>query len=98
MIDGKPLARASVRQFSDVTTTGRGLRLVQLLGESWGVEQTPTTKTVWCKLRRGAAATDDVDKAFDAMDLLFERDDAVGADDDTQVTSRVVSSGHLVAA
>jgi anti-sigma regulatory factor (Ser/Thr protein kinase) len=97
VIDGKPLARASVRQFSDITTTGRGLRLVQLLGESWGVEQTPTTKTVWCKLRRGTGATDDVDVAFDAMGLLFERDDAAGADH-TQVSSRVLNVNHLVAA
>lgn len=73
VIDAKPLARAAVRWFSDTTTTGRGLRLVQVIAESWGVEQTPTSKSVWCKLRRGVAATDDVDAAFDAMGLLFER-------------------------
>ena len=97
VVDAKPLARASVRRFSDITTTGRGLRLLQLLGESWGVEQAPTAKTVWCKLRRGRATTDDIVVAFDAMGLRFERDDAADADD-AQVTCRVANSCHLVAA
>jgi len=97
VIDAKPLARASVRRFSDITTTGRGLRLVQMLGESWGVEQTPTAKAVWCKLRRGAAVTDDGDAAFDAMGLVFEHDDIAGADD-AQVLCRIANAGHLVAA
>jgi anti-sigma regulatory factor (Ser/Thr protein kinase) len=96
VIDAKPLARASVRRFSDITTTGRGLRLVQLLGESWGVEQTPTTKAVWCKLRRGVPAADDVEVAFDAMSLAFERDDAASTDD-PQVRGRAAHSGRLVA-
>ena len=97
VVDAKPLARATVRRFSDITTTGRGLRLVQLLGELWGVEQTPTAKTVWCKLRRGAAASDDIVVAFDAMGLRFEGDDA-NETDDAQVTCRVTDSCHLVAA
>jgi anti-sigma regulatory factor (Ser/Thr protein kinase) len=52
--DGRPLARASMRRLSNQTTTGRGLRLVQTLGQAWGVDQTDAAKTVWCELVRGA--------------------------------------------
>ena len=52
--DGRPLARASMRRLSNETTTGRGLRLVQTLGQAWGVDQTDGEKTVWCELVRGA--------------------------------------------
>lgn len=52
--DGRPLARASIRRFSEETTTGRGLRLIQTLGQAWGVDQTESAKTVWCELRRDA--------------------------------------------
>jgi anti-sigma regulatory factor (Ser/Thr protein kinase) len=52
--DGRPLARATIRRFSEETTTGRGLRLIQSLGQAWGVDQTESAKTVWCELRRGA--------------------------------------------
>jgi anti-sigma regulatory factor (Ser/Thr protein kinase) len=52
--DGRPLARAVIRRFSEETTTGRGLRLIQSLGQAWGVDQTESAKTVWCELRRGA--------------------------------------------
>ena len=52
--DGRPLARASMRRLSNETTTGRGLRLVQTLGQAWGVDQTDAAKTVWCELVRGA--------------------------------------------
>ena len=51
--DGRPLARASMRRLSNETTTGRGLRLVQTLGQAWGVDQTDAAKTVWCELIRG---------------------------------------------
>ena len=52
--DGRPLARASMRRLSNETTTGRGLRMVQTLGQAWGVDQTDAAKTVWCELVRGA--------------------------------------------
>ena len=51
--DRRPLARASMRRLSNETTTGRGLRLVQTLGQAWGVDQTDAAKTVWCELIRG---------------------------------------------
>ncbi len=40
--------------YPNETTTGRGLRLVQTLGQAWGVDQTDAAKTVWCELVRGA--------------------------------------------
>jgi anti-sigma regulatory factor (Ser/Thr protein kinase) len=52
--DGRPLARASMRRLSNDTATGRGLRIVQSLGQAWGVDQTDAAKTVWCELSRGA--------------------------------------------
>ncbi|HEY0871365.1 MAG TPA: ATP-binding protein [Acidothermaceae bacterium] len=52
--DARPLARATIRRFSEQTTTGRGLRLIQSLGQAWGVDQTDSAKTVWCELRRDA--------------------------------------------
>jgi anti-sigma regulatory factor (Ser/Thr protein kinase) len=63
--DRKPLARAVVRRFSHETTTGRGLRLIQLLGRAWGVDQTESAKTVWCDLRRGAVVRGGVDLMWD---------------------------------
>jgi anti-sigma regulatory factor (Ser/Thr protein kinase) len=52
--DRRPLARASMRQLSNEATTGRGLRLVQALGQAWGVDQDDAAKTVWCELVRGS--------------------------------------------
>ena len=52
--DRRPLARASMRRLSNDTTTGRGLRLVQTLGQAWGIDQTDAAKTVWCELVRGS--------------------------------------------
>ena len=50
--DSKPLVVATQRHFSDYTTTGRGLRLVEQMSRSWGVDTTQTTKTVWCEIVR----------------------------------------------
>ena len=46
--DRRPLARASMRRLSNEATTGRGLQMVQTLGQAWGVDQTDAAKTVWC--------------------------------------------------
>jgi anti-sigma regulatory factor (Ser/Thr protein kinase) len=72
--DGRPLARAVVRRFSSETTTGRGLRLIQTLGRSWGVDQTASAKTVWCEISRGAEADDDGEQAS-GRSLRFGSDD-----------------------
>lgn len=50
--DSKPLVAATQRRFSDYTTTGRGLRLVERMSRSWGVDTTQTSKTVWCEIVR----------------------------------------------
>jgi anti-sigma regulatory factor (Ser/Thr protein kinase) len=74
--DAKPLARATVRHFSNENTTGRGLRLVQSLSRSWGVDQTKAAKTVWCELRRGAAALVEADDFSDETLSVFFPDEA----------------------
>lgn len=48
--DARPAVTATKRRFSDDTTTGRGLRLVDSLAESWGVDTAGDTKTVWCEI------------------------------------------------
>jgi len=50
--DAKPFAAATQRHFSDYTTTGRGLRLVERMSRAWGVDMTDTSKTVWCEIVR----------------------------------------------
>lgn len=50
--DSKPLVAATQRHFSDYTTTGRGLRLVERMSRAWGVDTTQSTKTVWCEIVR----------------------------------------------
>lgn len=70
--DLRPLARATMRRFSTEATTGRGLRMVANLSESWGVERSRGAKTVWSELRR--RATDRGDPGFEPEDdlaLLF---------------------------
>jgi anti-sigma regulatory factor (Ser/Thr protein kinase) len=65
--DGRPLAHAKIRRFSNEATTGRGLRLIQTLGQSWGVDQTDSTKTVWCEIRRGLPADHEAEARSDEM-------------------------------
>jgi anti-sigma regulatory factor (Ser/Thr protein kinase) len=42
------------RVHSSDATTGRGLEMLDHLSASWGVESTPTGKSVWFELRNGA--------------------------------------------
>jgi anti-sigma regulatory factor (Ser/Thr protein kinase) len=58
VMDERPHAPATKRQFSYDTTTGRGLRLVETLSRSWGVDVRRTTKTVWCEIGRIIASGD----------------------------------------
>lgn len=46
--DARVLARQA---FGSELTTGRGLRLLEVLGSRWGVEPGLRGKTVWCELR-----------------------------------------------
>jgi anti-sigma regulatory factor (Ser/Thr protein kinase) len=50
--DGSPRAPVT-KSHSDQATTGRGLRLVGVLADEWGVRLRPDGKTVWCTLRPG---------------------------------------------
>jgi anti-sigma regulatory factor (Ser/Thr protein kinase) len=38
------------RHYGPDATTGRGIALVQALSTAWGVESSPTGKTVWCRV------------------------------------------------
>jgi anti-sigma regulatory factor (Ser/Thr protein kinase) len=38
------------RHYGTGATTGRGIALVEALSETWGVESSPTGKTVWCRV------------------------------------------------
>lgn len=44
--DGSALP-PSMRWHSDTSTTGRGLRMLDLLADAWSAESTATGKTVW---------------------------------------------------
>jgi anti-sigma regulatory factor (Ser/Thr protein kinase) len=44
------------RHFTTESATGRGLRLVESVSSEWGVERTPSGKTVWCRVPLGASA------------------------------------------
>jgi len=41
------------RAHSSGATTGRGLQMLERLSSSWGVQLTPTGKTMWFELREG---------------------------------------------
>ncbi len=43
-----PVRRPAI---SDQLSTGRGLRLLEVLCERWGVDTEQAGKTVWCRLR-----------------------------------------------
>lgn len=48
--DGSPLPPVT-KPFSERAATGRGMRLVELLSDGWGVSQTDQSgKTVWCEV------------------------------------------------
>ncbi len=55
--DNVPHARAARRQFSSQATTGRGLQLIEELGDAWGVEVDGATKTIWCEVNRVPGAS-----------------------------------------
>lgn len=38
------------RHYGPDATTGRGIALVEALSTAWGVESSPTGKTVWCRV------------------------------------------------
>jgi anti-sigma regulatory factor (Ser/Thr protein kinase) len=40
----------AVRRYDSDAVTGRGLALVEQLASSWGVDNTPSGKVVWCEV------------------------------------------------
>lgn len=53
--DYRPFGALTERPFSTEDTTGRGLRLVDMLSCSWGVRTAERSKTVWCEIPRDAS-------------------------------------------
>jgi hypothetical protein len=47
--DSSP-ARPQLRHYGTDATTGRGIALVEAMSQAWGVESSPTGKTVWCRV------------------------------------------------
>lgn len=47
--DSSPV-RPQQRHYGSEATTGRGIALVEALSTAWGVESSPTGKTVWCRV------------------------------------------------
>jgi anti-sigma regulatory factor (Ser/Thr protein kinase) len=96
--DSSP-GRVQQRRYSNESTTGRGLRLVDDLAGSWGVELHDGGKTVWVALRTEAVLSDagdlDDDVDLDVLLASFGDDDAGQAE---QPPSRPGSQGLRVAA
>lgn len=53
--DYRPFGALTERPFSTEDTTGRGLRLVDMLSCAWGVQTAERSKTVWCEILRDTA-------------------------------------------
>lgn len=79
--DASP-ASVRPRRYSNEATTGRGLRLVADLSESWGVDRTAGGKTVWVLLRLTPYLVEDDGEGLvdDDLDTLL---DAFGEDSDS---------------
>ncbi len=60
--DSSP-ALPMARYYGASATTGRGIALVEALSAAWGVQASPTGKTVWCRVR-----TDDLLPDFADID------------------------------
>lgn len=54
------------RAYAESSTTGRGLRMVEMLASAWGVDVHPDGKTVWAQL--SASGSGDDDALLDAFD------------------------------
>jgi anti-sigma regulatory factor (Ser/Thr protein kinase) len=49
-VEDESADRPALRHYDPDAVTGRGLALVQQLASSWGVEPTPSGKSVWCEV------------------------------------------------
>lgn len=76
------LRRPALREYGSTATTGRGLRLVDELATTWGVELRPDGKTVWAELQPDdddrASVDDEAD--LDALLATFGEADVAQTD------------------
>jgi anti-sigma regulatory factor (Ser/Thr protein kinase) len=49
-VDDQSDDRPTRRDYDSDAVTGRGLALVEQLATSWGVDTTPSGKSVWCEV------------------------------------------------
>lgn len=80
VVDTSP-ASVQPRAYSSTATTGRGLRMVAALADSWGVDRNGPAKTVWAHLSLSIGARDagdDTEADVDALLLSFGDVDAGG--------------------
>jgi hypothetical protein len=84
-------ARVQQRRYSAESTTGRGLRLVDTLCRSWGVDIDDRGKTVWVDLRRAADVSDtgELDDEVDLDALLSAFGDEDAGQQPTRATALV---------
>jgi len=62
--DSSP-ALPQARHYGTGATTGRGIALVEALSAAWGVQSSPTGKTVWCRVRSDDQLPDFADDSDD---------------------------------
>lgn len=62
--DSSP-ALPQARHYGTGATTGRGIALVEALSAAWGVQSSPTGKTVWCRVRSDDELPDFADDSDD---------------------------------
>lgn len=66
--DGSPVP-PRLHSFSNLSATGRGLRMLQQLSRAWGVELSESGKTIWFEV---GEPSDAVWESFAAEDMLVE--------------------------
>jgi len=70
--DSSP-ARPQQRHYGTTATTGRGIALVEALSQEWGVEASPTGKTVWCRVGADTTLGDFEDTELDDVEGFGRR-------------------------
>jgi anti-sigma regulatory factor (Ser/Thr protein kinase) len=68
------------RYYGTGATTGRGIALVEALSVAWGVEASPTGKTVWCRVGRDESIPEFIDADELAVDIASVLPGIPGAD------------------
>jgi anti-sigma regulatory factor (Ser/Thr protein kinase) len=68
----------TLRTYDAQATTGRGMHLVDLLSERWGLEERPGGKAVWCELVASTDAGPAASHLDDAPDVSLGRSESLG--------------------